>query len=481
MSITRTARFVCYVVLLFAAPFQAEAQNSFTDAEAEGIKAFLHDNFRQTNACMVIALADQRGNRVFPAGKLDNGTDRDVNGDTVFFIGSVSKTFTALLLQDAVERGEMKLDEPVARYLPTSIKMPTHGGKEITLLYLATHAAGFPGNPDNMTGASVKEQYETYTVEKMYAFLSGYTLRREPGTEFEYSNVGMALLGHVLALRTGTNYESLVVNRICRPLHMDSTCITLTPELKARLAMGHDDSGKPSLPWKLQAYSPAGDIHSTANDLLKYVSANAGLAPSNLTPLMKQTQVVRFKDSRGLPDVPGFGVFGRTAMDWVDRGAYQPPGMELLGHAGGAGSYHAWVGFDKKQRRGVVVLTTANDVSSEAIGWTLLQRLPLKRDNATEFAKEIVGLGFAFGLDKKTDTLLVTKVYPQSPASQAGLSAGLLIQKIENVPTAGKTVAECAVLLRANGSPKVRLELVDPERKQTNTVELTRGKFLTSG
>src|SRR5256714_3028571 len=359
--------------------------------------------------------------------------------------------------------------------------MPWRGGKEITLLHLATHSAGFPVNPDNMTGNDVREQYESYTVEKMYAFLSGYTLTRDPGTEFEYSNVGMALLGHVIARRARTNFESLVVNRICRPLHMDSTCITLSPELKTRLAMGHDDSGKLSPPWKFQAYSPAGYIHPTANDLLKYVSAHAALAPSRLTPLMKETHVVRFKDSRGLSGEPGFGVFGRTAMDWVDRGAYQPPGMELLSHAGGAGSYHAWVGFDKKQRRGVVVLTTANDVSSEAIGWTLLQRLPLKRENANEFAKEIVGLGFAYGLDKETHTLLVTKVYPQSPASQAGLSAGFIIQKIENVPTAGKTVAECAVLLPANGSPKVRLELINPERKQTNAVELIRGKFLTSG
>jgi len=292
--------------------------------------------------------------------------------------------------------------------------------------------------------------------------------------------VGMALLGHVIALKTGTNFESLVVNRICRPLHMDSTCITLPPELKTRLAMGHDDSGKPSPPWKLQAYSPAGDIHSTANDLLKYASANAGLAPSSLTSLMKETQVIRFKDSRGLSDVPGFGVFGRTAMDWVDRAAYQPPGMELLGHAGGAGSYHAWVGLDTKQRRGVVVLTTANDVSGEAIGWTLLQRLPLKRENANEFAKEMVGLGFMLDLDQ-THRLRITKVYPTSSAGQAGLSSGLVIQKINAVPTAGKSIGECLSLLRANGSPKVRLELVNPERKQTNTVELTRGPFLTSG
>src|SRR6266567_1911598 len=378
---TIASRLFRVIGILFVVHLATATQNSFTDAEADGIKAFLHDTFRQTNACMVIGLADQRGNRIFSAGKLDNGSDRDVNGDAVFFIGSVSKTFTALLLQDAVERGEMKVDDPVAKYLPTSIKMPAHGGREITLLDLATHAAGFPADPDNMTGATVKEQYETYTVEKMYAFLSGYTLSRDPGTEFEYSNVGMALLGHVIALKEVTNFESLVVNRICRPLHMESTCIALAPELKARLAMGHDDSGKPSPPWKLQAYSPAGDIHSTANDLLKYVSAHAGLAPSRLVSLMEKTHLVRFKDSRGLSGVPGFGVFGRTAMDWVDRAAYQPPRMELLGHAGGAGSYHAWVGFDKKQRRGVVVLSTANGLSVEPIGWTVLQRRPLTKES----------------------------------------------------------------------------------------------------
>ena len=88
---------------------------------------------------------------------------------------------------------------------------------------------------------------------------------------------------------------------------MESTRITPTPELKAPLAMGHDSSGKPSPPWKFQAYSPAGNIHSTANDLLKYLSAQVALTPSSLTPLMEKTHVIRFKDSRGLPDLPGFG------------------------------------------------------------------------------------------------------------------------------------------------------------------------------
>jgi C-terminal processing protease CtpA/Prc len=126
-------------------------------------------------------------------------------------------------------------------------------------------------------------------------------------------------------------------------------------------------------------------------------------------------------------------------------------------------------------------LSTANNLSVEAVCWTLLQRLPLNHQSASQFAHEIVGLGFAFELDKQTKTLRMTRVFSNSPASRAGLSAGLIIQKIENVPTAGKTIAECATLLRANGKPKVGLELVNLERKETNTVELTRGKFVISG
>ena len=479
MTTTALKQFGWSVAL--TAPLLGAAQDIFTDAEADGVKAFLRENFRQTNACVVVGLVDERGRKIFSAGKLDNGTDHEPDGDTVFFIGSVSKAFTALLLQDAVERGEVKLDNPATDCLPSSVKMPTHNGRQITLSDLATHSAGFPINPDNMTGRDVKEQYETYTIENMYAFLSGYKLARDPGTEFEYSNFGMALLGHAMALKTGTNFESLVVNRICRPLGMNSTCITLTPELKARLAMGRDTAGKPSPPWKFQAYSPAGDIHSTANDLLTFLSAQVGVMSSSLTPLMEKTHEIRFTDTRGLPDVPGFGNFGRTAMDWVDRGAYQPVGMDLLGHGGGAGSYHAWIGFDKKQRRGVVVLTTANGLSPETIGWTVLQRLPLKPESRWEFAREIVGLGFLIGLDEQTKALRVTKVFSESPASRAGLSAGLVIQKVEDVPTAGKSLTECQHLLGANGRTNVRLELVNTETSSTNTVEVTRGKFLTSG
>lgn len=482
MNASSRATFICCAALVLAAQILNAAPNNFTDVDADSINSFLRDNFTSTNppTCLVIGWVDSQGSRVFAGGKLGNGTEQEANGDTVFFIGSVSKTFTALLLEDMVQRGEVKFGDPVAKYLPGSVKVPTRNGRQITLLDLATHTAGFPVNPGNMTGANAKEQYETYTVEKMFSFLSSYQLTRDPGTDFQYSNVGMALLGDALSLRAGTNFESLVVDRICRSLGMTSTRITLTPEMKARLAMGHETDGKPSPPWKLQAYSPAGDIHSTANDLLKYAAAQAGLAPSILGELMKKTHQIRFTDTNGLPEEPGFGTFGRTAMDWVDRGAYQPAGMDLLGHAGGAGSYHAWVGFDMKQRRGVVVLSTSSDFSVEAIGWAILQRLPLTRDSARMIARETVGLGFAFDLEKRSNTFQITKVFANSPASRAGLKIGLVIEKIAGIPTARKTVAECLTLLRS-GSPKVQLQLVDPQLTATNIVVVKRGKYLLQG
>src|SRR6201981_1751129 len=135
---------------LLAAQSPSSIQSGFTEAEADSIKVFLEQNFGNTNAGVVVGLVDERRTRIISAGKLDNGTGQEVNGDTLFEIGSVTKTFTALLLVDMAQRGEMKLDDPVAKYLPKSVKMPTRNNKEITLRQLATHTSGLPGMPDNL-------------------------------------------------------------------------------------------------------------------------------------------------------------------------------------------------------------------------------------------------------------------------------------------------------------------------------------------
>src|SRR5262249_9780222 len=133
---------VALIAMLLTANAGRAAAAEF-DAE---VQAYLEHclGTRSANIGIVVGLVDEQGSRVVGFGKLDNGTDQQVNGDTVFEIGSDTKTFTALLLQDMVERGEMNLDDPVASYLPASVNMPTRNGKKITLRHLATHTSGLP-------------------------------------------------------------------------------------------------------------------------------------------------------------------------------------------------------------------------------------------------------------------------------------------------------------------------------------------------
>jgi D-alanyl-D-alanine-carboxypeptidase/D-alanyl-D-alanine-endopeptidase len=478
---TRSMFLMIVAVHFWIGSAASAAQGSeFTDEGAAAAATLLTKHFQDKPSGIVVGLIDGEGSKLVTAGTRDDGTGRPIDGETVFFIGSVTKTFTSLLLAEMASRGEVALDDPVAKYLPASVRVPMHGGKEITLMHLATNTAGFPVNPDNMAGSDVREEYESYSVEKMYDYLDRFQLDRNPGTEYEYSNLGMSLLGHALARKAGMNYETLVVERICKPLGMTSTRVVPTAEMKARLAMGRDEAGKPTGPWQLDAYAPAGAIHSTANDLLKYAAAQAGITRNALSPVIEETHIIRNEGAMGPPD--GSGVdrfFGRTAMPWMDRTALQPPGMELLGHAGGAGSYHAWVGFDQKQHRGVVVLSAANDVLVEAVGWTLLQRLPLTADRLTDFAHDFVGIGIALELTPDEGELRITKVLPETPAEEAGLAAGEIIATIDDVATLGKDFTACVELLRGPAGTKVRLGILTPERSETRTVELTRRKFRT--
>lgn len=307
---------------------------------------------------LAAGVVDVKGQKVFSYGTLDGNRQREVDGDTVFEIGSVSKVFTGLLLELMIERGEMKLDDPIHMYLPSSVKPPTFGGKEITLRHLVTHTAGLPRFPSNVVPRPGDDPFADYTAERLYTFLSAYPLPREPGTKFDYSNLGVGLLGHLISLKARTNYEALLVNWICASLKMPSTCVTLSPELKPRFASGHDPSGAPARNFNAPIFTGAGGIVSSVNDMLKFLAANLGLSQSPLMAAMKKTHEVQFD-----------GQEHRLGMAWhyaTNRG----PGV--LMHNGMTRGYHAFVALDPPRRRGVVVLSNSAQ-PVEAIGWRLLE------------------------------------------------------------------------------------------------------------
>ena len=442
------------------------------DNYVAAIQTFLRENFDGKDWGMVVGLIDEQGARVLSAGRLGGGIDGRVDGDTLFEIGSTTKTFTSLLLLDAARRGEVKLDDPVARYLPESVKVPARNGKQITLEHLAGQDSGLPFNPDGFTGNTWAQRYNTCTPETLYAALSRFTLTQDPGEHFQYSNFGMALLGHALERRTEQTFETLVVERICQPLDMRSTRMTLGGELKARFAQGHLEDGKSAENYELTAFAGAGGLRSSVNDLSKYVSANLGFTKSHLSPLMEQMHFIRHRGT-SLD-------WGNTAMPWIDLAIDYPAERHFLGHAGGTDGYSAFIGFERTQRRGVVVLSNQKLIKPQMVGWRILQQARLQGVDPTKMmpVRHIVGVGVALDQDKKTGALLIKDTLPNSPAAQANVRRGLIVDAIDGQPATGRDLRECAELIRGPAGTSVRLEVVDATTKAPDTIELTRKRFL---
>ena len=220
----------------------------------------LVNNGRTTG--VVVGLLDADGNSEVIASGSPGPNALPLDGESVFEIGSITKVFTGILLADMVQRGEVTLTEPVAQLLPSEVRVPVRNGKMITLLDITTHHSGLPRMPTNFAPQDLQNPYFDYTVEQMYAFISGYELPRDPGEEYEYSNYAMGLLGHALSLRAGRTYEALLIDRVLRPLGMKHTAITLTPWMEKHLAQGHDAFGDTTANWDIPTLAAAGALRA---------------------------------------------------------------------------------------------------------------------------------------------------------------------------------------------------------------------------
>ncbi len=293
---------------------------------------------------IVVGVIDQKGRQVLAGGKVSLEGTAQPDGDTVYEIGSVTKVFTSLLLADMVEKGEVKPDDPVAKFLPANVKAPSRNGRQITLLDLSMQVSGLPRLPDNLKPSNLTNPYASYDAPKLYDFLSRYTLTRDPGEKYEYSNLAVGLLGHALALRAGMSYEELLRRRIFEPLGMTSTSITLSDAQKKRLAPGYNDKLKPVSNWDFDVLAGCGAIRSTANDMLKFVAANLELTDTPLKAAMRRMRSI--DRPTDIPDV-------KVAMAWHIFTKFDE---QIYWHNGGTYGYRSFVGFNPAKKEGVVVL-----------------------------------------------------------------------------------------------------------------------------
>ncbi len=359
----KTKRIFILLVVFMSAFYQVTAQSEkqITDILIERV------DVGQTNQSIVVGIIDEKGTRFTSYGKSDKiNAAKDSDENTIFEIGSVTKVFTGILLAQAVRRGEVNLNDPISKFLPKTVKTPTRNGKEITLLDLATHTSALPRLPDNLAPKDIRNPYADYTVGQMYDFLSKYTLTRDIGAVYEYSNLGVGLLGHILSLRAKMSYEDLVKKRILKPLGMKDTTITLSSALRARTAQGFTENGEAASLWDLPTLAGAGALRSTAKDMAKFVAANLNLTKTNLAEAFVAAQ----KPQRDA------GAKMKIGLNWH---ILQGSTAEIIWHNGGTGGFRSFVGFSPTQKLGIVILTNSAE-SVDDIGVHFLDaQVPLKK------------------------------------------------------------------------------------------------------
>jgi len=313
----------------------------------------------------IVGVVDDGESSLHGFGQAQHQSAGPPDGRTIFEIGSITKAFTGLLLADMVRRGEVTLDAPLNELMPEGVEPPKPKGRPITLADLASQSSGLPRMPGNFRPGNPRDPFADYTEEKLYAFLRGYTPPREPGT-YEYSNLGVGLLGHLLALKAQRPYGELIAERIIGPLQLHDTCITLDSDQTARLATPHLAGGREGVPWSLNVLAPAGGLHSTADDFLKWVAmmtADATELPDPARAVHDDLQLA-WQRRTGKPGEIGVGLCWHQARDGV-----------TWFHDGLTGGYSAVVYVHPPKRLGVFVLTNTAASETSALGEKIIQSL----------------------------------------------------------------------------------------------------------
>ncbi|MEP1032054.1 serine hydrolase [Ekhidna sp.] len=312
------------------------------------ISAMLKERMLYNGIGMVVGVIDGERQNVVTNGLSGAENGRALDGETVFQLGSLTKVITNLLLAEMVTSGEVGLDDLVSDFLPPEIKL-VEVGRPITLRDLATHTSGLPSMPTNFDIHGEPDPYAAYSVDQLWSFLSSYTPEGAPGIKYAYSNLGVSLLGWVLALRMNTTYEDLVKDRVLGPLEMNSTSITLSSEQLARLAPGHSPYLQPIRTWEMATLQASGSLRSTANDMLRLLELYLGKSNNS-----HMVEAAKFQMREG---VELDGTFLPLGLGLRSDGIYR--------HAGGKQGYRSGLAFNARTGVAAVVLSNARTYESE--------------------------------------------------------------------------------------------------------------------
>ncbi|MFK7759937.1 MAG: serine hydrolase domain-containing protein [Phycisphaerales bacterium] len=321
----------------------------------------------------------------YTLGALAYDSDEQPSFDTLYEIGSVSKVMTGILFADAIRRGEVTKDTLLDELLPEDSDAKDFEGEEIKLWHLTTHSSGWPTAPLNLSSSDPDRPFLGYTQEMVLEYISKVSPKRAPGTEFEYSNLGVGVLGDQIASNAGMGYEQAVTERVFEPIGIDDIQITLDDEELKRLAPA-TSNGRLTKAWAdIGPFNPAGMWVGSAPAMIEFARANLSDEDGGIYDSLEAAREPMFDSG-----------FGKVAFGWMlarDGSTYWHNGM--------TGGYSSYFAVNRDLETAVVVLTNGTTFETTSAGQKLFQQLvgmnpdPVKIDVREpidqQYAQQLVG------------------------------------------------------------------------------------------
>ena len=335
-----------------------------------------------------VGLISENETKLFNYGEIKKESGITPTSDTIYEIGSMTKTFTAILTAKLQDERLLSLDEPITKFLPEFAGSDFDKNK-ITLYHLITHTSGiievplknYPQNFIAMVfrtnkGKLFPPRY-SYDTSKFLDEVSKIKLKNDPGIAFRYSNTGVGLVGKILERVTNSAYEELIRNRICNVLDMNNTKISISEKHKDLLATGYLYTGKQADPINIPAIMSAGSICSTISDMLKFLKANLGLSETRLSTVLEYCKTTKIK-----PKINSFNTFlskslygiksTEIGLGWIvsDLGH-----MKAVWYNGGTEGFSTLMMMNLERKGGVVVLANHAFRDHHKLGVNLLKTI----------------------------------------------------------------------------------------------------------
>ena len=360
-----TFLFQPYVAEINTAPKKTATSNALVTLQDKKVNEIIEPyvNKKETVGVSIAILKDDRA-YYYNYGETARGNDKLPDSNTIYEIGSISKTFTSILLAALTREGKVSLNDPINKYLPDSIGKLEYEGVPITIKTLANHSSGLPRIPSNISlvGTDALNPYKKYNASLLFAFLKNFKPYQKPGTQYQYSNLGVGLLGTIIEKITNKKYNDLVIEKICTPLQMNHTSQFFKKGDSALIARGFNENGNLSSFWDFDALAGAGGIRSTASDLLKYGKANIKVSQKDLNDVIQFTHRVTYTQK---------DINTKVGLGWH---IINPGIDELLFHNGGTGGFRSYLAINPKKKI-VVVMLSNTAIGMEMEGNALMKWL----------------------------------------------------------------------------------------------------------